>query len=167
MTSIAQRGSALPWWVIEWPPRLLVAALFLYTGVLKIAGAGEFVKEVQQYALVPVQWSNSVAYSLPWLEVLTAALLVIGLWRRESRLLLVAMLVVFTAAKAYGTATGRITHCGCVPRDSLLYFLFEGWMGVVTNVALLALLGVEAYAERCRRRFSAAAGGQSCHPVPD
>ena len=151
---LLERRSA-GWLVLEWLPRLLVAGLFGYTGLTKILDIETFVKEVQAYQLIPglwEQWSYLLAYVVPWLEVLTAALLLVGLWRREARLVLVIMLVAFTAAKSYVEALGREIDCGCVPVDSLMHFIFDGWIGVGTNVVLLCLLGVEAYAQRRRRR---------------
>ena len=143
------------WLIVEWVARLPVCLLFLYTGWTKVRGLGDFVKEVQAYQLIPHvwdQWSYPLAYVLPWLELLTAALLLVGFWRCEARLLLAAMLVGFTAGKTYVLAIGRNIECGCVPADSVIHFLFDGWVGVATNVGLLLFLGIEAFAERRRRR---------------
>jgi len=154
LAAAGQRRSAV-WVVAAWLPRLVVAALFVYTGSSKILDLGTFVKEVRAYQLIPLAWSNGLAYVLPWLEVLAAALLLIGLWRREARVLLIVMLVVFTAAKSYVLARGLKIECGCVPTGSMLHFLFDGPIGIVTNVALLLLLALEAYAGRRARTIPA------------
>ena len=142
------------WFVLEWIARLPVCALFLYTGWTKLQDLESFVKETQAYQLLPRvwdQWSYPLAYVLPWLELLIAILLLVGFWRREARFLLAAMLLGFTAGKTYILIIGRNIDCGCVPTDSMLHFLFDGWMGVITNIGLLCLLGIETIAVWRRR----------------
>jgi putative oxidoreductase len=136
-----------------WVPRLVVGGLFVYTGITKLQALGNFAKEIRQYELVPENWTNVMAYVLPWMEILAAVVLIIGLLRREGRLLLVGMLVVFTAAKTIMLAQGKkLEDCGCVPTGSALHFLFDGWVGVGTNVVLLILLGIEVFAACARRK---------------
>jgi uncharacterized membrane protein YphA (DoxX/SURF4 family) len=148
-----------------WGPRLVVGGLFVYTGITKLQALGNFSKEIRQYELVPENWTNVMAYVLPWIEILAAAVLIIGLLRREGRLLLVGMLVAFTAAKTIVLAQGkRLQDCGCVPTGSVLHVLFDGWVGVGTNVVLLILLGIEACAACARRKAccrAAAAEGET------
>lgn len=148
-TSNKPRGGRL---VLEWLPRLLVAGLFAYTGVTKILDPETFVKEIRAYELIPLLWSNTLAYVLPWIEVFAVLMLVSGLWRLEARLTIVGMLIVFTVSKGYLLILGREFDCGCVPTASALHFLFDGWMGVVTNFCLLVFLGVEAGLEQLRRK---------------
>jgi hypothetical protein len=76
-----------------------------------------------------------------------------GLWRGAARTLLIAMLIVFTAAKSYVLGMGRTLECGCVPTGSMLHFLFNGWIGVLTNVVLLLLLATEGSLAWRRRKL--------------
>ena len=148
------------WFALEWITRLPVCALFIYTGRTKLQDLANFVKETQAYQLLPHvwdQWSYPLAYVLPWLELLTAILLLVGLWRREARFLLALMLVGFTAGKTYVLVIGRNIDCGCVPTDSFLHHLFDGWIGVATNIGLLCLLGLELIAVWRRRSARRAA----------
>lgn len=136
------------WTVLEWTARLAVGLLFIYTGYTKVREPLTFVKEVRTYTLMPLALSNITALVLPWLEIIAGLLLISAVWRREARLLLGAMLVVFIGAKAVGYKG----DCGCVPAHSFLKPLFEGWAGFATNAVLLVFLLVEAYLERLRRR---------------
>jgi len=137
--------------VAEWVPRLLVGAIFIYTGTTKVLDPHTFIKEVRAYELAPLVLSNLVALVLPWVELIAGVLLIVGRWRREARLLIGLMLVVFLAAKAIVLGQGRRVDCGCVPTDSFLHFLFDGWIGVATNCVLLALLALEGGLEWRRR----------------
>jgi putative oxidoreductase len=144
-----KRGSSVSRTVFVWVARLAVGLLFIYTGYTKVTEPDPltFVKEVRTYTLMPPVLSNATALILPWVEIFAGLLLISGLWRREGRVLLAAMLIVFIGAKAAGFKG----DCGCVPANSILKPLFEGWHGFATNAVLLILLVVEAYLERPRK----------------
>lgn len=169
MSKVAAAGNAPTgtgrWAALGWLARLIVGALFVYTGWTKIIDPPTFLKEVRAYELLPVALTNSLALALPWLEVLAGLALISGLWRREGRWLLAGMLVVFVVAKAIVMAQGRRIDCGCVPTSSFLHFLFNGAMGLVTNIVLLAMLALEAWQER-RRRPPAQPRAAMEEPVP-
>jgi uncharacterized membrane protein YphA (DoxX/SURF4 family) len=149
--------------VIAWLARILAAALFIYTGWEKLKAPADFAKEIRAYEMVPLEVTNAMALYLPWLEILTGALILIPWFRREARLLILLMLAVFTIAKAAAKVQGLNIHCGCVPKDSPLLFLFEGWTGVTTNVVLLALLLFDWATDRRRQTPAASPAPQ---PAP-
>ncbi|MDX2200193.1 MAG: DoxX family membrane protein [Phycisphaerae bacterium] len=141
---------------LQYLPRLIVAAVFLYAAYLKIFSEkpDTFAREIAAYKLAPLQVTHLMALGLPWLELICAAALVVGLWVREARLWLLLMLVGFTPAKVYALVSGLKISCGCVPANSPLKFLFDGWPGVATNVVLIALLLLDGWAGWSRRRRS-------------
>ncbi|MFH1746243.1 MAG: MauE/DoxX family redox-associated membrane protein [Planctomycetota bacterium] len=153
MSVARNRKAPSGWCPGEWLPRLLVAALFAYTGATKIMDPETFIKAVKFYQMVPPAMTHLVAFILPWLELLAAVFLVGGLWRREARLLIAGMLLVFSLAKGYLLAKGvDFEGCGCVSADSFLYVLFKGWIGVATNLVCLLMLAVEGGFEYRRWR---------------
>lgn len=123
--------------------RLIVGALFVYAGWGKFEAPANFAKEIRNYKLAPVSMTNAMALVIPPLEIFTGILVVAGPFRREARMLLLVMLVVFTAAKGYSLANGMKLHCGCVPETSWLRFLFDGWTGFATNLVMIAILAVD------------------------
>jgi uncharacterized membrane protein YphA (DoxX/SURF4 family) len=134
-------------------PRLLVASVFLIAAYGKLRSPEtleSFVKEVRAYGLFPTILSNPIAYVVPWLEGGAAVLLLLGVWRPEMRLIIGGLLVMFIAMKSYVLSQGITLECGCVPKDSFLYPLFNGWAGVGTNVGLIGLLLVEGGFARAR-----------------
>jgi len=159
VTAVPTAGARALYQAAAWIARLLVAALFAYTGLTKILAPLDFIKEVRYYQILPVVLSNLVAYVLPWLEVLAALLLAVGFWRKEARLVIAAMLVVFAGAKTFvlGVQGRSLEDCGCVPTESFLHFLFAGWLGVATNLGLLGLLALELWASRRLRAAPTAA----------
>jgi uncharacterized membrane protein YphA (DoxX/SURF4 family) len=78
--------------------RWLLGALFIYMGLNKALQPDDFLKLVRQYELVQTPLLlNLIAAGLPWFEVFCGLLLVAGVAVRGSALMLVAMLVPFTA----------------------------------------------------------------------
>jgi uncharacterized membrane protein YphA (DoxX/SURF4 family) len=78
--------------------RWLLGGLFIYMGLQKAAHPVDFLKLVHEYQLVANPFLlNSIAATLPWFEVFCGALLIFGVAIRGTALILVAMLVPFTA----------------------------------------------------------------------
>jgi uncharacterized membrane protein YphA (DoxX/SURF4 family) len=134
--------------VAIWAARGLVVLVFAYAAVEKIADPAGFAKSIRGYALFPEQLSNVLAICVPWVEIIAAFLLLIGIWRREARLLIGALLIAFIAMKAIVLAQGRKLDCGCFGAHSVLSKLTEGKWGILLNVVLLACLVIEALGER-------------------
>lgn len=128
--------------------RIIVGALFVYAGWGKFEAPANFAKEIRNYKLAPVSLTNAMALVIPPLEIFTGILVVAGPFRREARMLLLVMLIVFTAAKGYSLANGMRVHCGCVPETSWLRFLFNGWTGFATNLVMIAILAVDWRVDR-------------------
>lgn len=136
--------------------RALVGGLFLISGVGKIMAPDQFVEEIRAYEMLPTVATNSVAYILPWLEFFSGLLLLIGLWRKEARFIIAAMLIVFTVAKAYTYAQGKVIDCGCGGSIAFLKYIYNSPQGILTNLVLLTLLWVDRRAERLSRRPASA-----------
>lgn len=150
--------TAASWRFASIAARLIVGALFIATAAGKIGDPLGFAEEIQDYQLAPIAITHAMALILPWLEGLAGVLLIAGVWRCEARLLIAAMLVVFTAAKAYGYFALDMTGpCGCGGDFVLLSTIFDNPQGLFTNGALLALLGIDALAERRTARADSAA----------
>ena len=129
--------------------RFLVAGLFIFAAVGKIADPAEFAKEIREYELAPPAWTNALANVLPWLELAAAGLLLIGFWRGESRFLIFAMLLAFTGAKISAEVRGLDIICGCFGGWSqVLNKALSGPWGIVLNIFLLSMVGLDFHSER-------------------
>lgn len=126
--------------VIAWITRILVGGLFLLAGVLKIMNPLQFAQEIQAYRMVPNEITHAMAFIIPWIEVLAAALLILGVWRGEARVLILVMLVVFTAAKLWTEYKGLRISCGCFGDFAWMEKFLSGVNGIVLNLFLSALL---------------------------
>ena len=102
-----------------WALRLLLGGVFLLSGVMKIRDPGAFAIEVANYQLAP-QLAPWLAATLPAIELLSGALLVIGTrpWVRAAALLSSAMLLVFSVAVTSVVLRGINVSCGCFGGDT-------------------------------------------------
>ncbi len=78
--------------------RWVVGGLFIYMGLNKALHPADFLKLVRDYDLVTNHYLlNAIAASLPWFEIFCGLLLVTGVAVRGAGLVMVLMLVPFTA----------------------------------------------------------------------
>lgn len=119
--------------------RGFVVLVLGYAAIEKLKNLGEFAKQVRQYGVVPEMWTEAVANIVPWFELVTVALLLVGLWRLEARLLILGMLVWFTALKLIVYMQGREIECGCFGKSILSEWLKGEW-GIVLNLVLIGVL---------------------------
>ena len=79
--------------------RWWLGCVFIYMGLNKaLPNPYHFLQLVDQYQMVSSTWLlNSIAAALPWFEVFCGLLLLFGIAVRGSALMLIAMLVPFTA----------------------------------------------------------------------
>ena len=109
--------------------RLFLGGLFLASAVAKIWNVqvshahaiqfshvpdlATFARDVTSYHVPPRELTNLVAITLPWIELLAGGLLVCGIWKQASALVITAMMIVFLAAIGWAVAHGYDIRCGC------------------------------------------------------
>jgi uncharacterized membrane protein YphA (DoxX/SURF4 family) len=127
--------------------RLLLGGFFVYASLDKIAHPAAFAKAVYQWQVAGPVPSNLVAVTLPWVELVAGALLVLGAWRREASLVIATLLVVFLVAAASVMARGiDVLNCGCVSVTASAvpsawppaWMKGVGWFLVARNLLMLA-----------------------------
>ncbi len=93
--------------------RLTLGGIFLYAGAVKIIDPAGFATDIGNYRLLPHEWINALAITLPWIEVTAALLLIVGIWKRANALVITVMLVVFLIAIGQAVGRGLNISCGC------------------------------------------------------
>ncbi|MDH4271913.1 MAG: DoxX family protein [Candidatus Aminicenantes bacterium] len=93
--------------------RLVVGGVFIWAGVLKVVDPLGFAQSIMNYQVFPKALAFIIALVLPWVEVIAGGLLIIGLFKRSSALLVSLMLVGFIGLVALALARGIDTSCGC------------------------------------------------------
>lgn len=92
---------------------LLLAALFLYTGIDKAFHYSGFIKALGGYVLVPDGFERHLALPLIFSEILVGAGLLLASWRSAAALLATGLLAVFTLALAVNQHYAPGVECGC------------------------------------------------------
>lgn len=95
-----------------------LAGLFAYAGAAKLRDLPAFYRDILNYRILDSQLSWPLAQYLPWLEVASAAGLLVPRLRRASLLLLTLLMGVFTLALAAAWARGLDITCGCFGASS-------------------------------------------------
>ena len=93
--------------------RLVVGGVFVVAGALKIWDPSHFAVDVANYRLLPDALVNLVAITLPWIEVLVGGMLMAGLWKKPSALLITGMMALFLAGIAQAVYRHLDIRCGC------------------------------------------------------
>lgn len=93
--------------------RLLLGGLFLYAGWVKAADVPAFAGQVANYRLLPYMGNYLVAASLPYVEILAGALLLVNRRVRPAALVAGALTILFMLALASVVVRGLDIDCGC------------------------------------------------------
>jgi len=126
--------------------RLVVGGFFLYASLAKIADPKAFARIVYQWQIVGPVLGNLVAVILPWVEAVAAVLLIAGVWKRESSVLIALMLLVFIGAAASVMARGiDVENCGCTSVSGTGSGSSVGLVLIARNLLLLASAIVIAF----------------------
>lgn len=118
--------------------RVLLGAVFLVAGVLKIAHPVDFHSDLLVYDVpLPDAVFRVVAVALPWLEAICGAALLADFWTETVGAVVTAMGVIFVIMLGQAVVRGLELTCGCLGSDD------EGWfdrpgVALVRAVVLLA-----------------------------
>jgi uncharacterized membrane protein YphA (DoxX/SURF4 family) len=132
--------------------RIVLGCVFIYASLDKIRHPGLFAEAVYNYQLLPDVTVNLVAILLPWLELLSGSLLVLGLWMEGSILIVSGLMVVFIGALGINLARGLDVHCGCFITQSsdpiTILTLFRDSLFLLLAFYLLWLYQIRGVEER-------------------
>ena len=98
--------------------RLLLAAVFIYAGVVKGTDPVAFAGQVANYQLLPYAWNYLVAATLPYLELLCGMLLLLDKRVRPAVVVLFVLNLVFMLALTSLIVRGIDIDCGCFRPDA-------------------------------------------------
>ncbi|NTV35047.1 MAG: DoxX family membrane protein, partial [Deltaproteobacteria bacterium] len=64
--------------------RVALGAVFIVASLDKIENPEAFATTIANYRFLPYKFINGMAIVLPWLEIITGTLLVLGIWARAN-----------------------------------------------------------------------------------
>jgi len=125
--------------------RLLVGGFFLAAGLSKVGAPLKVLATVYSYQIVVPDWfANTVAYALPWMEILLGLAMLAGLWLPVTAGWVIAMLGAFSVLTAQAWRRGLPIDCGCIDLGALhpaLAALSSPGGATLRNIVLIALCG--------------------------
>jgi uncharacterized membrane protein YkgB len=106
---------------------LILAGIFIYASLDKIAHPVAFAKDVYNYQILPDALINLTALVLPWLELFLGLCLLAGIWLPGAVLTVNGLMVVFLTALVFNLARGLDINCGCFSTGSEAPAMSAGW----------------------------------------
>ncbi len=94
--------------------RLFIGSFFLYTGSSKIFFISGFADEIYNYRLFPEFIIGFAAVFMPFLEIIAGLFLILGLWLKESMLIIMLSLASFILLISSALIRGLDISCGCM-----------------------------------------------------
>jgi len=99
--------------ISSWVLRTVLAAIFLYAGIAKLADVRAFAADVANYRMLPAALIAPFAATLPGVEIACGLALLYPRTVRAAAGLAVALLVAFTVAAVQALARDINLDCGC------------------------------------------------------
>lgn len=97
--------------------RLVLGGVFVWAGTAKLVQIPSFVETVAAFDILPADWAASFALSVIWIELIAGGLLLLDIWPRSNALVVLVLLVVFSAALGINMYRGNDVTCGCFGGD--------------------------------------------------
>lgn len=117
--------------------RMILGGIFIIASIDKVADPSSFAASILNYRIISSTPALLAATFLPWMELLCGLGLLLGVFARGSSLLVLTMMILFTAIVAYAMARGLDISCGCFSQDPASGKI--GWMKIGENCTLMAM----------------------------
>jgi len=125
--------------------RIALGIVVAWAALAKLSDLAAFSSQVHNFRVLPIWSENLVAMTLPWIELVAALSLLLGVQSRSGALVATGLLAVFTVAVALAVARGLDFQCGCFGTADATRV---GWGKLLQNTGLLAVGAVAALRER-------------------
>jgi len=132
----------------------IIAAIFIYAGVLKALDPVQLAHDIDHYKILPWTVGAGLAFYLPWLEIFCGLALIFRLFYRGALSILTALVVVFLVATIAAKVRGLDITCGCFGHAS------QNWSfptHLALDLAILVALAALCYCSVARARANASA----------
>src|SRR5438094_2548109 len=131
---------------------LVIAAVFIYAGVLKAIDPVQFAHDIDHYKILPWTIAVGLAFYLPWLEISCGLALIFRFFYRGALSILTGLVVVFLFATIAAKVRGLDITCGCFGHAS------QNWSfpaHLALDLGILIALATLCYCSMGRARATA------------
>jgi len=129
----------------------IIAAIFIYAGVLKALDPVQLAHDIDHYKILPWTVGVALAFYLPWLEIFSGLALIFRLFYRGALSILTVLVVVFLVATVGAKVRGLDITCGCFGHAS------QNWSfptHLALDLGILLALAALCYCSVARARAS-------------
>jgi uncharacterized membrane protein YphA (DoxX/SURF4 family) len=144
IVAIARRRFSA-WRIVD----LVIAAIFIYAGVLKAFDPVQFAHDIDNYKILPWTIAVALAFYMPWLEIFCGLALIFHLFYRGAVSILTALVAIFLVATVAARVRGLDITCGCFGHASQ-HWSFPAHLAL--DLAILAALAALCYCSLARPR---------------
>lgn len=113
--------------------RCILGIVFIISGAIKISNPEGFAQSIIAYRIFPEFLINSIAIFLPWVELISGMLLLLGISVKENSLILIFLIISFILLVFYAILNNLNIECGCFGNKSELV----GLQKILQNFCLL------------------------------
>lgn len=97
--------------------RLILAGIFLYSGLIKASSSGQFAIALAPFTFVPETWLRPLSIFLPLCEIAGGALILAPRTMRIGAGVIFGLCIVFATVLGWALANGIIVSCSCFGED--------------------------------------------------
>jgi len=108
---VRRKPELLPWNTTL--DRAIIGGVLFAAGILKARNSAEARMAVQAYRILPAHIAAILGYTLPWVEMAVALLLILGVGVKASAWISAILMGVFIVAISQAWARGLSIDCGC------------------------------------------------------
>jgi len=116
--------------------RIILGSIFLVAATAKISDLSGFAKEIGNYQIVPDLLRNIMAITIPWIELVCAIFLIVGIRMKSSATILGVLIIIFNIAIFIALLKGLNINCGC---HTQVMAEKVGWQKILENTGLLLI----------------------------
>ncbi len=116
--------------------QIVMGLVFAWAALAKLGDLRAFADQVHNFRMVPIFAENIVALSLPWIELVAALALILGIRARAGAVVVTGLLAAFTVAIIVALLRGLDIECGCFGTSDGSRV---GLVKIAQNLGLLAL----------------------------
>ena len=136
--------------------RLFLAAIFLYSGVVKASSSAQFALALAPFTLIPETWIHPLSVLLPCAEIAGGAFILVPRTKTFGACLVLGLCLVFVSALSWALANGIIVNCSCFGQEErpsaakmVLALMRDVFLAVLAFIVLLE----DSLQDFGRRRF--------------
>ena len=93
--------------------RFIIGAIFIWASYDKIIDPGKFAREISNYRIVTFGLENTIAITLPWIELFIGFGLIAGLYINANSFIAGVLLLLFNILVFQAMVRGFNIECGC------------------------------------------------------